>query len=106
MTEKTEISQFIILWVPPIILIILGVLMIVFKKALGNIYYRITQFYGRLYKNEKGEPWGRFKTLTPNYFTLKNEDRKEHQKRIFFSGIMAIIMGLFLMMIIKWIVLT
>jgi len=99
MDEKIDILSLIfgfLFFATPIIFVIMGILMIVFRKTFGNIYYKINQYFGNALKDEKGEPWGLFKMLTPNLFTLKHADRIAHQKRTLLSGIMLLIIGLIL----------
>jgi len=95
MNSKIDIWG-IIFFGTPIMFIIMGILMIVFRKKFGNIYYKITQYYGNALRDEKGEPWGLVKSVSPNFFTLKNEDRIGHQRRVVFAGIMIIIIGIIL----------
>jgi len=95
MDEKIDILSILYVGIP-IILVLMGILMIVFRRKFGNIYYKITQYYGNALRDEKGEPWGLVKSVSPNFFTLKNEDRIAHQRRVFFAGIMSIIIGIIL----------
>lgn len=95
------ITRFIFEWGFPGIFMLIGILMIIFRKAFGNANYEIMKSYGEIFKSKDGEPWGLFKTLTPNFLTWKNERREKHQKLMIITGIMLIIMSLFLFVLLR-----
>lgn len=68
--------------------------MIVFRKTLGNASYESNKSYGEIFKNQKGEPWGLFKTLVPN--SIKEKKREEYYKEMIIWGIFVVIMAIFL----------
>jgi len=80
----------------PIIFIIIGISMIIFRGFFGDIYFKINQYIGNGLRDDKGEKWGLFRILTPNFITLKDEDKIAYQKRTLLSGIMLLLIGLIL----------
>jgi len=101
MKGKIDFYWFVTYGALPIILVIVGILIIIFRRALGNANYKIKKLiYSKLLRDEKGKPGGLFKFLTPNFLTMKYEDKETHQKWMLINGIIVIFMGIFLFIII------
>ncbi len=93
MKGETDAAEFFVEWGIPGIFILLGILIIIFRKALAKLQYLIMKAYGEVLKDEKGESWGLVKTLTPG--CIKDNDEIGHQKLMLWSGVLSIIMGIF-----------